>query len=93
MAQTGIRDMLTIPSTHLVIIDRSDSSGRIMDKYNSWGHQSQISLIVGKDIARIDELVNHYLPKPSIDRASIRMSDILKQRFAQPFNKEQEGDV
>lgn len=28
-----IRDMLTIPSTHLVIIDYSDSSGRIIDKY------------------------------------------------------------
>ncbi|MEX2995477.1 SIR2 family protein [[Clostridium] scindens] len=37
-----IRDMLTIPSTHLVIIDYSDSSGRIMDKYEQWGHQSQM---------------------------------------------------
>lgn len=85
-----IKDMLTIPSTHLVIIDYCDSSGRIMDKYNSWGHQSQMSLIIGKDIAQIDELVNYYLPKPSIDRASIRMADILKQRFNQPLKKEKE---
>ena len=73
-----IRDMLTIPSTHLVIIDYSDSSGRIIDKYEQWGHQSQMSLIIGKDIANITDLVNYYLPKPSIDRASIRMADILK---------------
>ncbi|MDD6880852.1 MAG: SIR2 family protein, partial [Firmicutes bacterium] len=87
-----IRDMLTIPSTHLVIICYDDSTGRIMDKYNSWGHQSQMSLIIGKDIANIDDLVNYYLPKPSIDMASIRMSDILKQRFDQPIKRNQEGE-
>ena len=79
-------------ATHLVIIDYSDSSGRIMDKYNSWGHQSQMSLIIGKDLANIEDLVNYYLPKPSIDRASIRMADILKQRFSQPPKKDQEGE-
>lgn len=63
-----------------------------MDKYEQWGHQSQMSLIIGKDIANIDDLVNYYLPKPSIDRASIRMSDILRQRFDQPTRKEQEGE-
>ena len=88
-----IRDMLTIPSTHLVIIDYSDSSGRIMDKYKSWGHQSQMTLLIGKDITQIDDLVNYYLPKPSIDRASIRMADILKQRFNQPSKKAQEGET
>ncbi len=87
-----IRDMLTIPSTHLVIIDYSDSSGRIMDKYQSWGHQCQLSLLIGKDITQIDDLVNYYLPKPSIDRASIRMADILRQRFNQLPKKEQEGE-
>lgn len=88
-----IRDMLTIPSTHLVIIDYRDSTGRIMEKYASWGHQSQMSLIIGRDITQIDDLVNYYLPKPSIDRASIRMADILKQRFNQPSRKEQEGEI
>lgn len=87
-----IRDMLTIPSTHLVIIDFSDSTGRIMDKYTSWGHQSQMSLIVGKDIANIDDLVGYYLPKPSIDRASMRMADILRQRFNQMQDKKQGGE-
>ena len=51
-----------------------------------------MSLIIGKDIANIDDLVNYYLPKPSIDMASIRMSDILKQRFDQPIKRNQEGE-
>lgn len=88
-----IRDMLTIPSTHLVIIDYNDSTGRIMNKYTSWGHQSQMSLIIGKNIANIDDLINYYLPKPSIDRASIRMADILRQRFNRSSKKEQEGET
>ena len=88
-----IRDMLTIPSTHLVAIDYNDSTGRIMKYFEEWGHQSQMSLIIGKDTANIDDLVDYYLPKPSIDRASIRMADILKQRFNQPLRNEQEGAV
>ena len=87
-----IRDMLTIPSTHLVVIDYNDSTGRIMDKYSAWGHQSQMSLIIGKDITNIDDLVNYYLPKPSIDRASIRMADILRQRFNDSSKSGQEGE-
>lgn len=81
-----------IPSTHLVIISYDDADGRIMKKYEQWGHQSQMSLIVGKDIGNINDLVDYYLPKPSIDRASIRMSEILKQRFDQPMRRDQEGE-
>ena len=88
-----IRDMLTIPSTHLVVIDYSDSTGRIMNKFEQWGHQSQMSLIIGKDTANIDDLVDYYLPKPAIDRASIRMADILKQRFNQSPKDEKEGET
>lgn len=88
-----IRDMLTIPSTHLVVIDYSDSTGRIMKNFEAWGHQSQMSLIIGKDTANIDDLVDYYLPKPSIDRASIRMADILNQRFNQTSKNEKEGEA
>ena len=88
-----IRDMLTIPSTHLVVIDYSDSTGRIMKKFEQWGHQSQMSLIIGKDTANIDDLVDYYLPKPAIDRASIRMADILNQRFNQQEKSKKEGET
>ena len=52
-----------------------------------------MSLIIGKNIANIDDLINYCLPKPSIDRASIRMADILRQRFNQSSKKEQEGET
>ena len=47
--------------------------------------------VIGKDIANIDDLVDYYLPKPSIDRASIRMADILRQRFDQSDRKEKDS--
>ena len=64
-----------------------------MNKFEQWGHQSQMSLIIGKDTANIDDLVDYYLPKPAIDRASIRMADILKQRFNQSPKDEKEGET
>ena len=64
-----------------------------MKNFEAWGRQSQMSLIIGKDTANIDDLVDYYLPKPSIDRASIRMADILKQRCNQPSKNEKEGEA
>jgi len=78
-----IRDMLTIPSTHLVIISYDDVDGRIMKGFEEFGHKTQISLIIGKGVADIKTLVNYFLPKPSIDRASIRMNELLKQRYSE----------
>lgn len=82
-----IRDMLTIPSTHLVVIAFDDSMGRIMKYYREWGRASQMSLIIGADIANIDALVNYYLPKPTIDRTTIRMSEMLKKLYDNPQNE------
>lgn len=77
-----IRDMLTIPSTHLVIISYDDMDGRIMQKYTEFGRSSQISLIIGNGLADLKVLADYFLPKPSIDRTSIRMNDLLKQRYS-----------
>jgi hypothetical protein len=76
-----IKDMLTIPSTHLVIISYNDVDGRIMNKYEEMGRYSQITLIIGEDLADLKILVDYLLPKSSIDRASYRMSELLKQRY------------
>ncbi|WP_312813215.1 SIR2 family protein [Sedimentibacter sp.] len=78
-----IRDMLTIPSTHLVVISYDDDSGRIKKKYEEFGRSSQISLIIGKDLAELPTLVDYFMPKPSIDKASIRMDELLKQRYTE----------
>ena len=75
--------MLTIPSTHLIIISYDDAGGRIMEKYEEFGRSSQISLIIGKDVADLPTLVDYFMPKPSIDKASIRMDELLKQRYSE----------
>ena len=79
-----LKDMLTIPSTHLVILAYDDLAGRIKKLYEKWGRANQISLIIGKDVANLDALVDYYLPKPAIDRTTIRMADLLRQRYDSP---------
>lgn len=79
-----IRDMLTIPSTHLVVISYDEMNGRIMEKYKEFGRYSQISLIIGNGVADLKTLVDYFLPKPSIDPALIKMSQLLEQRYSIP---------
>lgn len=76
-----IRDMLTIPSTHLVVISRDDPLGRIMRTYEQIGRPSQISLLMGPVLADLTSLTENYLPKAAIDKTTFRMSELLKQRF------------
>ncbi len=76
-----LRDMLTIPSTHLVIISYDDRLGRIHNFYNQTAHVEQITLLLGADVASIDILTQKYLPKSAIDFATSRMSDILQRRW------------
>lgn len=76
-----IRDMLTIPSTHLVVISYDDSLGRIMQTYREMGRPSQISLLIGPALADLTTLTENYLPKAAIDKTTFRMSELLKQRW------------
>lgn len=92
-----IRDMLTIPSTHLVIISRDDPLGRIMQTYNEMGRPSQISLLIGPALADLATLTENYLPKAAIDKTTFRMSELLKQRWGteeqKPVKKVDDHDV
>jgi hypothetical protein len=77
-----IRDMMTIPSTHLVIISRDDNLGQILSHYyQKIGRPSQMSLLLGPELADLTNLTESYLPKSAIDRQTSRMSDLLKMRF------------
>lgn len=76
-----IRDMLTIPSTHLVVISYDDKLGRIMQTYREIGRPSQISLLVGPALAELTTLTENFLPKAAIDKTTFRMSELLKQRW------------
>ena len=73
-----IRDMLTIPSTHLVVVSMDDKLGRIEPLAEE--KSSQVSLLLGPQLADLASLTDWYLPKAAIDKATIRMSELLKQR-------------
>ena len=83
-----IEDMLTIPSTHLVIIAYADPLKRIMSMYDRLGRDAQITLLIGDHLGDLRTLVDNYLPKPAIDHTTFRMAKLLKDRLG----TEQAGD-
>lgn len=93
-----IEDMLTIPSTHLVVISHSDPLGRIMRMYQRLGRHAQITLLIGNHLGDFQALVDNYLPKPAIDRTTFRMAELLRSRWtaertdAPPDAKPQAGE-
>ena len=75
-----IRDMLTLPSCHLVIISYDDANGRIPRFCNTLGREEQISLLIGDHFGDLANLVKYYLPKPVIDAPLLQMIDLLNRR-------------
>jgi hypothetical protein len=94
-----IRDMLTIPSTHLVILNHADTGKRLTRFYTDSKRTAQISLLIGKHFGDLGNLVDYYLPKPAIDRASIRMAELLRARglgekpLPESSRKQETGDA
>jgi hypothetical protein len=76
-----IHDMLTIPSTHLVVISFNDPIGRILQFYYESAHYAQMSVLMGSNLGNITNLANDYLPKSAIDRTTIRMAELLQHRM------------
>lgn len=74
-----IEDMLTLPSTHLVIISFDTASGRIMNFYEKM-NPAQVTLIIGSHIGSLQTLVENYLPKAAIDRIQERLVKTLEKR-------------
>ena len=75
-----LRDMLSIPSTHLVVISYDNAAGRLRAFYDRAGREAQITLLVGAHFGDLAKLVDHYLPKPAIDRTTWRMVELLNRR-------------
>ncbi len=76
-----LRDMLSIPSTHLVIVSYDRAEGRLENFRDSAGHEAQLTLLIGPHFADLECLVEHYLPKPAIDPATWRMVELLNRRM------------
>lgn len=75
-----LRDMLTIPSTHLAILSYDDAKGRIPKFCDRIGSSEQISLLIGPHFGDLSVLVDHYLPKPAIDQTTWKMVELINRR-------------
>lgn len=75
-----LRDMLSIPSTHLAIISFDEAHGRVQRFCEQVAREEQLTLLIGPHFGELDTLVEHYLPKPAIDHTIWRMMDLLNRR-------------
>lgn len=82
-----LRDMLSMPSTHLIVISYDDAGGRLKAFQDLVGHEAQITLLVGSHFGDLATLVKYYLPKPAIDRTTWRMVELLNRR-ARPMSED-----
>lgn len=87
-----IEDMLSIPSTHLVIISYNDAKGRIKSFFED-KNPSQFTLLIGDELGSLDKLNKYYLPKSAIDRISIKKASLLKNRGEAPSEEKKNGKV
>lgn len=74
-----LEDMLTIPSTHIVIISFDKASDRIKKFYEN-NNPAQFTLLIGKHFGNLETLIDNYLPKAAIDRISKRKRKIEEDR-------------
>lgn len=82
-----IKEMLAIPSTHLVIIAYC-----IDNRLKSFLEQinmAQVTLLAGKEFASLENLVEYYLPKAAIDTLTTTASRLIESRMS--FSKA--GDI
>ncbi len=87
-----IEDMLTIPSTHLVVIAWDKNSAKDGDPINFGAgrervvkflenkNSAQCTLLVGEHFADLKNLVEFYLPKSAIDRLTVKMQKLKDNR-------------
>ena len=61
----------------MVLPDEGDRAKRF---YDFDGRSAQITVLAGSHFGNLKNLVDYYLPKPAIDRATHRMADLLKNR-------------
>ncbi len=71
-------DMLTIPSTHLVIVAYTGNDR--LKAFCAKTRDAQVSLLVGEHFADLGTLVENYLPKPALDYITARMTELMKHR-------------
>ena len=81
-----LADMLTIPSTHLVVISWDKANGRIQ-RFIENNNLSQFTLLIGEHFGDLKTLVENYLPKAAIDRITEREQRVLEKRGKDNISK------
>jgi hypothetical protein len=71
-------DMLAIPSTHIVII--AFAADDRIKSFCARTRAAQVTLLIGPHFAALDNLVEHYLPKPALDYVTGRLTELMKNR-------------
>ena len=85
-----LKDMLTIPSTHIVIISWNNAYGRI-EKFVEDKNLSQFTFLIGNHFGDLKTLVDNYLPKAAIDRISERENYVKKKRGENNSGEDEES--
>lgn len=75
-----ITDMMTLHSTHLVVISYDDAGGRVSAFLNDLGKPAQTTVLLGSHFGDLETLVKHYLPKPAIDPITMRAAELVRRR-------------
>jgi hypothetical protein len=75
-----IKDMLTIPSTHLLVISFDDPGQRIARFAEDHRRLGQVSLLIGPTLASLPALVGKWLPWPSAEFLLQRRAQIFRDR-------------
>lgn len=71
-------DMLTIPSTHLVVLGYNADDR--LKGFLAQTRVAQVSLLIGPHFGDLTTLIENYLPKPTLDYITGRMAELLKNR-------------
>lgn len=79
-----IQDMLTIPSTHLLAISFADPDLRLRRFLARAGRNNQVSILLGPHFGDLESVVHWYLPRPSVDRVTVREAALLHRRGLLP---------
>ncbi|ARW10917.1 SIR2 family protein [Acetobacter ascendens] len=71
-------DMLTIPSTHLVVF--AYHADDRLKSFLARTREAQVSLLIGPHFGDLTTLIENYLPKPTLDYVTSRMTELMKHR-------------
>lgn len=93
-----LKDMLTIPSTHIVIISydnllQSKASRIRIQKFVEENNIAQFTLLIGCHFGDLKLLVDDYLPKAAIDRLSNSFQKIKEKREIVDSDRETKKEV